>query len=216
MTRSVLFLLCSILPVVVNAQSINDNIVHSLYFIGDAGEPFIVDSSIGEVLRDDIKNSGSASTVLFLGDNVYPKGMPDPDHKKRAISEKILGTQVNWIRGTGANGIFIPGNHDWLRGRRNGWQQITNQQLWLDSLNDKHIKLLPQDGCPGPVEVPVGKNTLLVILDTQWFLHSGNKPGDESSCDAKTPGEALLLLNDIFVRNPTKRIILAAHHPLIT
>ena len=136
--------------------------------------------------------------------------------KKGAISEKILETQVNWIRGTGADEIFVPGNHDWLRGKRNGWQQITNQQQWIDSLNDKHITLLPKDGCPGPVEVPLGKNALLVILDTQWFLHPGNKPGDESSCDAKTPAEALLLLNDIFVRNPTKRIILAAHHPLIT
>ncbi len=57
---------------------------------------------------------------------------------------------------------------------------------------------------------------MLVILDTQWFLHPGNKPGEESSCDAKTPAEALLLLNDIFIRNPSKRIILAAHHPLIT
>ena len=45
--------------------------------------PFIVNSTIGEVLRQEIKNTGSSSTVLFLGDNIYPKGMPDPDHKKR-------------------------------------------------------------------------------------------------------------------------------------
>jgi hypothetical protein len=216
MTRSVLYLLWSIFSFAVNAQSIDSQVVHSLYLIGDAGEPFIVNSTIGEVLRQEIKNTGAASTVVLLGDNIYPKGMPDPDHKRRGISEKILGTQVSWIRGTAANEIFVPGNHDWLRGKRNGWQQITNQQQWIDSLNDKHVTLLPKDGCPGPVEVPLDKNTTLVILDTQWFLHPGNKPGEESSCDAKTPAEALLLLNDIFVRNPTKRIILAAHHPLIT
>lgn len=218
MIRPVLSFLCAILFLAgAHAQPDDKNVVQSLYFIGDAGEPFIINSSIGDVIRNDVETSGIPSTVLFLGDNIYPKGMPDADHKKRAISEKIIETQANWIRGTPARGIFIPGNHDWQKGKRHGWQQIMNQQHWIDSLNDKQITLLPRDGCPGPIEVPIGKNALLVIIDTQWFLQPENRPeGEESSCDAKTPGDALLLLNDIFVRNTSKRIIIAAHHPLIT
>src|SRR5688572_9604905 len=218
MVRMLLCFLCFLLAVTTAlGQLATDSVTHSLYFIGDAGEPFIVNSSIGDVIRHDISKSDVPSTVLYLGDNVYPQGMPDPDDKKRDMAEKTLETQVNWIRGTKAKGIFIPGNHDWQKGKKHGWQQITNQQLWIDSLNDSKITLLPRDGCPGPVEVPIGKDIMLVILDTQWLLHPANKPqGDESSCDARTPAEVLLLLNDVFVRNASKRIIVAAHHPMIT
>jgi hypothetical protein len=134
--------------------------------------------------------------------------------RERATS--ILQTQVDWIKGLGAKSIFIPGNHDWHRGGRKGWERITNQQAWIDSLNDKQITLLPRDGCPGPEEIPIGDQAVLVILDTQWLLHPFGKPAEESSCDAKTPADVLLALTDVFTRHPGKRIIVAAHHPMIT
>jgi hypothetical protein len=91
-----------------------------------------------------------------------------------------------------------------------------NQQLWLDSLKDERITLLPRDGCPGPVEIPLTDAATLIILDTQWFLHPWGKPDEEGPCDAKTAADALVLLNDALSRNAGKRIIVAAHHPLIT
>ena len=216
MAKSLFFYLLFLLSYIANAQSGNDSVTHSLYFIGDAGEPFIVESTLGNVLRENIRTSGADATVLFLGDNIYPKGMPDPQDPYRIEAEEILKTQADWIRDLNVKGIFIPGNHDWMRGRKQGWEQLTHQQQWLDSLNDKHITLLPRDGCPGPVEIPLNETTMLVILDTQWFLHPWDKPGEESECDAKTPAEALHLLNDIFARHASKRIIVAGHHPLIT
>lgn len=199
-----------------NAQPMQDSITHSLYFIGDAGEPFIKNSTLGKVLRAELQNSSTKATVLFLGDNIYPKGMPGAGDAYRSTAEKIMQTQVDWLKDLELNGIFIPGNHDWGRGQRDGWEQLANQQAWLDSLKDKRITLLPRDGCPGPVEISLNNEATLVIIDTQWFLHPWNKPGEESECDAKTPAEALLLLDDIFSRNASKRIIIAAHHPLIT
>ncbi len=199
------------------SQARQDSITHSLYLIGDAGEPYVTESSLGNVLQATVRASGNNATVLFLGDNIYPKGMPGFGDKNRAISEKILQTQVDWVRGLDSvNTIFIPGNHDWLRGRKKGWQQLTNQQLWLDSLENESITLLPRDGCPGPVEIPLNDDATLIIVDTQWFLHPWDKPDEEGPCDAKTPGDALVLLSDAFSRNVGKRIILAAHHPLIT
>ena len=91
-----------------------------------------------------------------------------------------------------------------------------NEQQWLDSLKDEQITFLPRDGCPGPVEVPLSDEATLIIMDTQWFLHPWGKPGEEGPCDAKTPADAAVFLNDAFSRNAGKRIILAAHHPLIT
>lgn len=205
-----LLILC---PVFGQAQH---EVAYSLFLVGDAGEPYVKATPIGKVLRDYVSASGPNTTVLFLGDNIYPKGMPEKGSHGRDSAEYILQTQVSWIKGLDARGIFIPGNHDWMRGKRKGWEQLTRQQEWIDSLNDKKITILPKDGCPGPVEIPIGDQAILVILDTQWFLHPWNKPDAESSCDSKTPGDILTALTDIFTRNPSKRIIVAAHHPLIT
>ena len=207
MGKSFLFWLIVFLSHGAFSQAPLDSVTHSLYLIGDAGEPFITGSTLGNVLRKSIESSDNKATVLFLGDNIYPKGMPGYDDKNRAITEKTLQTQVDWVRGLkNVNTVFIPGNHDWMRGRKNGLQQLMNQQLWLDSLNDEHITLLPRYGCPGPVEIQLSERATLIIIDTQWFLHPWDKPGEEGPCDAKTAGDALVLLNDAFSRNAGKRI----------
>ncbi|MBT1701723.1 BamA/TamA family outer membrane protein [Chryseosolibacter indicus] len=189
---------------------------NSIFLVGDAGEPYIASSPIGKYLRSQILERGERAIVLYLGDNIYPKGLPPEGHKLRAEGEHILETQVSWVRDTKARGIFVPGNHDWQHWGRKGQEYIRNQQKWLDSLKDEHITLLPKDGCPGPIEIPINSTTILVIMDTQWFLHQWDKPGEESSCDCKTSEEVLSQLHDIFARNKSKRVIVAGHHPIYT
>lgn len=192
------------------------NAAHTLFLIGDCGEPVIMDSPIGSVLKREVAKAGSSSTVIYLGDNVYPAGLPGVHQPGRERGEKILQTQVNWIKDVETKGIFIPGNHDWQHWNRNGWDFIRNQQQWIDSLKDKNITLLPRDGCPGPVEMPINEQLVLIILDTQWLLHGYEKPGEESDCDAKDPAALMTLLDDALMRHAGKRVILAAHHPVIT
>lgn len=203
-------------PVVTSAQTHADSVSYSLFLVGDAGEPFVGKSPIGKVLRNMVSAYAGKSTVLYLGDNIYPGGLSEIGIDTRREGEEILQTQVDWVKGLNANAIFIPGNHDWAHWGRHGLQYIQHQQQWIDSLNDKHFTLLPKDGCPGPVEVSVSADVTLVILDTQWFIHQWEKPGEEGNCDGKTPADVLTLLNDILHRNYNKRVIVAAHHPLIT
>jgi hypothetical protein len=75
------------------------------------------------------------------------------------------------------------------------------------------VKYYPEDGCPGPVEVPLSKDVVLVIMDSQWWLHQFDKPGIESDCDCKTEDEVLNRLDDIVSRNSKKLILFACHHP---
>jgi hypothetical protein len=198
------------------AQQPDTSVAHTLFLIGDAGEPYVKDGPLGEVLRREIATAGKNSTVLFLGDNVYPTGLPEKDSKKYPLAELSLRTQVGFVEGLETSSIFIPGNHDWDQWGREGLEYIINQQQWIDSLKDNRITMLPRHGCPGPVQIPLTDKSILVILDTQWFLHKWRKPTDSALCDAAKRQHALTLVEEIFKNNPGKRIIVAAHHPLIT
>lgn len=189
--------------------------VHTLYVVGDAGEP-LPDNPVGPFLNQAVNKSPNPATVLFLGDNIYPAGMPPLDSKDRFEAESILRMQAGWIQGCDCQGIFIPGNHDWKKGNQGGLQALLAQQQFVDSLKDERITFLPRDGCPGPVEIQLTDKTVLVIIDSQWPLHPWDKPGEESSCDFKTNAELLGALSDVYARNEGKRIILAAHHPVVT
>lgn len=217
MSRSLLLLLLYIifLPVAFS-QSVDSSVVSALFLVGDAGEPYVKDGPLGKVLSQKISEVPGRSTVLFLGDNIYPDGLPEKDSKRYKTAENALRTQVEFIRDQKARAIFIPGNHDWEHWGRKGRDYLLHQQQWLDSLRDDRITLLPRDGCPGPVQINLNDKTVLVILDTQWFLHQWDKPRDVDVCNATTTADVLTLVEDVFRNNRGKRIIIAAHHPLIT
>jgi hypothetical protein len=190
--------------------------VHSLFLIGDCGEPYVQNDPMGTTFLKALSESPTPRTTIYLGDNVYPKGFPAKGHRLRSESEFIMESQVRFAGATDSRTIFIPGNHDWEHWGRDGFQYILNQQAWIDSLNNPRVTLLPRDGCPGPIEVKVTERVVLVIIDTQWLIHQWDKPGEESSCDAKTLDDVLAQLDDILYRNRNKRVIVAGHHPLIT
>lgn len=216
MSRFLFTAIFSILSAVAFPQAVDKEVVHTLFLVGDGGEPYVEDNPIANVLATRISTAPGKSTVIFLGDNIYPGGLPSKDSRKYELAEKAMWTQVGMIQGPDARGIFIPGNHDWAHWGQNGLEYIRNQQQWIDSLHDERITLLPRDGCPGPIQVPLDDNTILLILDTQWFLHQYDKPRDADLCGPVTTSEVLIAVEDVFRSNRGKRIIIAAHHPLIT
>ncbi len=52
-------------------------IEHSFYLIGDAGNSSLgAKSAALEAFQNDLKEATKSSTAIFLGDNIYPKGLP--------------------------------------------------------------------------------------------------------------------------------------------
>lgn len=120
----------------------------NVYLIGDAGLKSVQHASYKKLLQHQL-NDSVPSAIVFLGDNIYPKGMPDPGNRKRTEAEEILEASLNLAPGFTGPVIFVPGNHDWKRGHPGGLNFIRNQQVWLDSLHRDNVKLLPQNGWSG-------------------------------------------------------------------
>lgn len=188
-----------------------------LYLIGDAGEPDVKHASYKKFLQQQLTSDTVPSAIIFLGDNIYPQGMPDKESSDRKGAEDILLSQLDLALGFKGNIFFVPGNHDWKRGKKDGLQYVLNQQAWVESLRNEKIHLLPMNGCPGPIEIPLSENLVLVVINTQWWLHKKEKPeGEISTCECKNSNEVMTRLNDILKRNQGKRIVVAGHHPALT
>ncbi|GAB3901385.1 metallophosphoesterase [Larkinella knui] len=188
---------------------------YTVFLLGDAGEPQPEGKdAVLKTVQKQLQNSGSNSSLIYLGDNIYPRGMPDSSHADRAEAERRMRDQLAILSGFKGRAFVIPGNHDWQQGKREGWQRIRNQADFVTAEVGRDDVFFPKDGCPGPVEVPLTDEITLVLIDTQWWLHPWDKPGEESDCEAKDLPSFLLLLDDVLARNQTKKVVLAGHHPM--
>lgn len=192
------------------AQS--DSIQAKLILIGDAGDFKGGRHPVINAVRESNKLDKN-TTILYLGDNLYTTGLPDEQYSYYDIRRSVLDTQIAIANGTDAKVIFLPGNHDWDKGGRGGWDAIRREQQYIDSKGGKNVKFYPEDGCGGPVEVRLSEDVTLIVFDSQWWIHPYDKPGVESDCPYKTPFEVLNQIEDILSKNANKLVVLACHHP---
>lgn len=190
-----------------------DSVVARIVLIGDAGA-LAADGhhTVVEAVEKHEKLDGK-TTVIFLGDNLYRHGLPHETLPNYNAVRAVLDSQIN-IADHGPNMVYvIPGNHDWMNSNPGGFDAAIRQERYIESRGKKNLKFLPRDGCPGPEEIQLGNDMVLVILNTQWWLHPQYKPGIESDCATKTREELLSELEDIVTRNYRKLLIFAVHHP---
>ena len=195
-----------------------DSISHTLFLIGDAGEP----TSEGvepafSALTEQASVRPEHSTIIFLGDNIYPRGLPEPDAPDRKEMERRLREQVLIAERSGADALFVPGNHDWEYQRANGLAAIRREEEFIRSLGLPNVRLLPQNGSPGPAVIDVHDRIRIIAIDTQWWLHQFAKPfyaGDTS--EEMTKARFVDSLSSSIRSAQGKNVIIAAHHPLET
>lgn len=187
----------------------------SVFLIGDAGAPASEGEPVLTALARALGDAPGERVVLFLGDNVYPSGMPDSAAPNRAEMERRLMAQVDVVRAAEASGYFIPGNHDWAKLGPDGWDAIRRQQQVLERQSYRAATLVPTGGCPGPSAREIGTRLLLIFLDTQWWLHTNAKPRHPSSdCPADSEAEVSDSLAAVLSRARGREVVVAAHHPL--
>lgn len=189
----------------------------TLFLVGDAGAPAAPpDSEPVLVALREAAAAVPSPVIVFLGDNVYPRGMPDSGAAGRPEAERRLSAQLAVLHATGARGLFVPGNHDWDREGPDGWEAVRREERFI-ATSGARVALLPRDGCPGPAIVDVGAAVRLVALDTQWWLQGASKPEHPgSSCPTDSQDEVIDSLRAALRTAGTRTVVVVAHHPLIS
>lgn len=192
-----------------------DSIVERVFLVGDAGELHNGKHEVVDWLSKHVDWNDSMNAIIYLGDNIYPYGMPMKSNSREyEEAKKIIDYQISLVKGKKARAYFIPGNHDWQNGKMGGWQRIMAQVNYINSLNLTNVVAEPQNGCPGPVPFDLSNKVVIVLMDSQWFLYLHDKPGPGSGCDATTAEEFGIQLRDIAASHKNQLLILASHHPM--
>jgi hypothetical protein len=186
----------------------------SLLLIGDAGAP-VADDPVLRALSRALAEDPLRRRAVFLGDNIYPRGLPADGARGRRDAEARLDAQLEAVRRGGGRAVFVPGNHDWDLDGPAGWQAVRRQASYVEGQGGPGIRFLPRDGCPGPAVADMGESLRLIALDTHWWLHDGLRPTHPtSSCAADAEDEVQAALAEAIATAGDRQVVVVAHHPL--
>ncbi|REC48589.1 metallophosphoesterase [Chryseobacterium pennipullorum] len=184
-----------------------------LFLIGDAGnadEPQAQKTL--HLLKNKLDSADSNAMLIFLGDNIYPKGIPEETDKDYASAKQKLENQLAITKNFKGKTVVIPGNHDWYSGLEG---LNTQEGLVKQYFNDKKA-FLPKNGCPID-DINISKDIKLIAIDSEWVITNwDNHPGINKNCNIKTREDFFTEFKDLIIKNQDKRIIVALHHPVIS
>tara|TARA_R110002033_G_scaffold113430_4_gene158599 strand:- start:292 stop:3975 length:3684 start_codon:yes stop_codon:yes gene_type:complete len=190
-----------------------EDVAHSFYLLGDGGNSPIGSETITlKRLRTQLESASKNSTLLFLGGNIYPAGMPKKNKKRRAFAEHQLNIQTNITKNFKGNTIFIPGNHDWYS---NGLKGLERQEKYIQNILGKD-SFFPKNGCPID-KIDISDDIVLITIDSEWYLTNWDKhPTINDNCEIKTRTRFFDEYESIIKKARGKTTIVAMHHPLYT
>ena len=195
-------------------QMPSKDIDRTFYLIGDAGKSPKDDLSLAlKIFQKHIaQGTNKEDYALFLGDNIYPSGLPNKNDKNRTNAENQLDAQIKSVSDFKGKTIFLPGNHDWYA---NGLKGVKRQENYIEDALGKNT-FMPENGCPLE-SIDVSETVQLIIIDTQWYLENwNNNPTINDDCPIKTRKRFLEELEGELKKAQHKRVLFAMHHPMFT
>ncbi len=189
--------------------------LNEVYLIGDVGEDVEKSKAALALLSNELKKGNNEnSAVVFLGDNIYPRGLHPEGTEERVEDEKRINAQLDALKGFIGKIVFIPGNHDWDKGGKAGFEAVKRQENYIQKYLDSKV-FHPSDGCAGPKEISVSDNLTIIAIDTQWWLHKYEKGrGETDDCKYTTKEDFLIAFKELLKKNREKQVIVVGHHPM--
>ncbi len=186
----------------------------TFYLVGDAGNASKGETTPAlEAFSKFIQQQNTANDfALFLGDNIYEKGLPDANAANRSLTEHRINIQLDALKSFDGKVVFIPGNHDWYG---DGIKGLKRQEEYIEKALGKNT-FKPEKGCPIET-IDITDTIVLITIDTHWYLTNWDKhPTINDNCEIKTRNEFIDELEGELKKNNEKTIILAMHHPAYT
>tara|TARA_B100000809_G_scaffold266900_1_gene332720 strand:+ start:7941 stop:11600 length:3660 start_codon:yes stop_codon:yes gene_type:complete len=188
----------------INAETTN------IFLVGDAGQ--LEDGTISKALTAMQENFAAADkndVLLFLGDNIYPKGLPSKKDDAYGSAKKALEAQIEIAKKFPGKVSFIPGNHDWY----NGLKGLKRQEEMVEKALGKNT-FKPEKGCSID-KIKISDDIVLLLVDSQWYISDWNKyPTINDNCDIKTRELFLAEFRSEIKKARGKTTLVAMHHPM--
>ncbi len=192
-----------------------DDIIHTIYFLGGSDEIRLEESKIGQLLADQMEVSGNKSTLLLLGNNSLRYSTLDSDSSRKAVEKRaLLKRRYDFFNGLKGKYYGVMGPHEWANGTRKGMENVRILEEIIEEELDQGNIIRPAFGCPGPEEIEIGENLVLLLIDTQWLFHEWEKPKIEDGCEVESNLDFYVNLDDAIKRNYNKKIIVGGYHSL--
>jgi predicted phosphodiesterase len=200
---------------------------YTVYLIGDAGKDTAPSPAIKLVAAEIKKTPNSA--VIFLGDNVYPRGVGIDSSSGLSKAQTKMQAELSIFKTFQGKVFMVPGNHDWDKCSWNGKKRVMEEALFVNEYMRKNTRVenrntgvfYPEKAGPGPASMLLSPGIRLVLIDTQWWLQQqffhpvGKDPG-------KSKGETELhcykRLDSLlaYAMAHHEKVIIASHHPLFS
>ena len=198
-----------------------DDPYYTLYLIGDAGNaPMGESTEVFDHLKEQLDGESAASTIIWLGDNIYPIGLAPESSVYHAEGRHRLMAQLRTMADYPGQKYFVPGNHDWYTYGRIG---LRRQELLIDSFlletpnaNNQSNFFLPDKGCGDPQTHILAEGITLLTMDSHWFLNEKSRSGDQTVCEVQTPNQFIEKLESEIKSQSDNALIVASHHPPYT
>lgn len=196
-----------------------DSVESVLFLIGDAGLSRETFAPVIVHLQRDVEwwseriGRDSAIAVLYLGDNVYPRGVHEPGDPEFPRDSAQIDDQAAVVTGPAAmryrsSAVFVPGNHDWAQSTtERGLRQLGHQEELLKRMRSRgpSVALLPAGGVGGPHILDVGRHLRVLILDTAWWLLETSRVAKQG---------VILGVEEAIRTRGAREVVIVAHHPL--
>lgn len=188
-------------------------VVYSVYLLGALGDEKDSSHLILEMLQSQTAGSDTNYSIIFLSDKIYKNGLPAENEADRIKAEQFIDTQLSYFTDIKKNIFFIAGQHHIPGDEGSQLSSILRTQQYIEKKLGRKNIFQPANGCPGPVEISLTKDLILIPINTQWWL--SDKDEKNNDCENKNVLEWTNELKDIVDNNQRKNILILGHHPLL-
>ncbi len=187
------------------------------YVVGNVEKTQFTDQIFQELQK---KVESENASLIFLG-NYSGKIDYNLETDELNYQTHIPEFFLDFIANKEVQTYFLPGNHEWDNGRQTGQDVVNEIEKVFKKRFKKHVKYIPDDAQPGPIVEELNDNTVLIFVNTQFWLQQNidvtriNHDFDDAVSIRDLQRNAYVYFSDLLKKYQDKNVLLFGHHPAV-